>query len=216
MDARDYLSWYHNYVLGYEPEENTKYTIGAIEYMIDSGLSKKEIFNELLRHNTPIIKSQNLSDELWNDSLLEKSKFYFHRELQIVSKAPIFDIKTNTKILLPFFIEIKIKYTIDDIINYYYRNIPGADRSISDINVDRKTISYLLNLCKNVSYGESIDMLLLAIDFMKNASNVNMFIGNDIFSLKNYLGMSKESIKNTILEAKVRNADKIIWRYQND
>ena len=85
-----YLMWYFEHVLGYCPQETVWLpTRSAIRYMLDNGLSGEEITAELKKHKAESIHPNDLTESLWNKSLLQKGHFYFHKTLQISSPAPL-------------------------------------------------------------------------------------------------------------------------------
>lgn len=207
----EYLMWYFQNILGYCPEEKEWLpTRSTIAYLLDNEFSGEKITKELARHNTPSIHPSDLSEALWKNSLLKKEHFYFHRELQIISPAPL--LKKDGTIEYPEdFLEMRIVYTEKDILDYFYNHIPYRSRMICDAKKDIKTIPYLINRFSLMENVEPVDLFLCLIDdFTNNAeNNINDGIIDVLKSLANVVSWYQNDYKNAAAAGK----NKPRWRY---
>lgn len=207
----DYLMWYFQNVLGHCPSETLWLpTRSSIAYMMDNGMFGQEITAELRRHDTPAIFPKDLSNILWKDSLLKKDHFYFHKELQIVSPAPVLK-KDGTISCEDDFLVMRIKYTPQDILDYFYARLPQQEQLLCEPKTDIKTVSYILNRFENVDYVEPVDLLLCLIDDYTNSTENKNTKGliSVLNSLQNVLSWYQSDAKNAAAAGK----NKIRWRY---
>lgn len=80
---------YYSLVVGQEPEEKAfKRTLATANYLKDNGYTEAEILDIFKSIHKEVITGEDLPKELWNESLLEKDKFYYSDILHIKSKAP--------------------------------------------------------------------------------------------------------------------------------
>ena len=117
------------------------------------------------------------------------------------------DIENNKIVTSRFFLEMKIIYAIEDLINYYYSKFPENSEWKSE-NKDIGAINYLLNKYKRLKYISEVDFILFLIDY---ASYDEKRISN-IIDLERY-----EHEVGKVLKAKVNNAtteksNVIVWR----
>jgi len=206
-----YLIWYFQNVLGYCPEEKDWIpTRATIAYLLDNDFSGEEITDELRKHNTPFIHPDDLTPGLWNGSLLKKGHFYFHRELQIVSPAPMLK-KDGTISYTEDFLEMKIRYTEQDILNYFLSRAGKQQQQICDTKKELKTIAYLIKRFTAVEHVEPVDLILCLIDdFLNNAENtINDGIIDVLKSLSNVVSWYQTDYKNAAAAGK----NKVRWRY---
>ena len=85
--------WYEENILGYSTEKSyiTQYTI---DYLYDNNYNEGDIINILSKIKKESIKYKDLPFKLWN-GLIERDTYYFHPELQILSKPPILSISSD-------------------------------------------------------------------------------------------------------------------------
>lgn len=193
-----YLMWYFHNMLGYCPEESEWLpTRASIAYMLDNDLPGEMIVEELRRHHTASIHPNDLSEHLWDGSLLQKGHFYFHKELQIVSPAPILK-KDGTVSYREDYLEMRIRYTEQDILDYFYTRIRPQDRSICDSKKDSKAVAYILKRFSNIENVEPVDLFLCLIDdFTNNVENtINDGVIDVLKSLSNVLPWYQADAKN--------------------
>lgn len=160
-------------------EEEVKDINGCALYLKDNNFSEKEIFNILNDSKNIKMKASEIPSEYWNGSLLKPNTFYYHDSLRIMSKAPKWDPETLTEITYPYFLEMKIMFTMDDLLSYYYSKtlIPVELRSRKN---DVASFKYLLDKYK-VMKAEPIDFILFLIDSVKPEDSINK-----VFDLQKY------------------------------
>lgn len=203
--------YYDIYYKGKWYDSDYRKTLGTIEFMIDSGLDKRTIFSELSKHKTSHITGDMLSKSLWNNSLIKKDAFYLHRELRLVSKAPQYDFLKNKIVTYPYFCEIKIKYTEEDLLKYFYSKLNPLSLKLVDKKTDVKTIAYLMKKYSNIDYVEPLDVILCSIDNQVNQQdNITKLI--DI--TQDNLEIIKQ-LQNDMKELEFQDKRHIVWRWQN-
>ena len=206
-----YLMWYFENMLGYCPDK-TKWlpTRASIRYLLDNDFTGEEIVAELKRHKTVSVHPDSLSEVIWDKSLLQKGRFYFHKALQIVSPAP--KLKKDGTVFYPDdFLVMRIRYTEQDILNYFYNRISQRDRSICDPKKDIKTVPYLLKRFSLMENIEPVDLILCLIDdFTNNRENtINDGVIDVLKSLSNVTAWYQDDYKNAAAAGK----NKVRWYY---
>jgi hypothetical protein len=102
---------------GTEPTEK-ELALLEIQYkrLLDNKFTNKEAYQLLLDNKL------YTDDLLYEDSLIltEDDTIYYHNELQIHSKPGGFDPETCTIIKQPYFLEMRYRYTMEELLNYYY------------------------------------------------------------------------------------------------
>ena len=198
-----YTDYYYNFLVGeYPTDEDYRTTSLTFEYLEDAKFTSKEIVNIIC--SLPInnaITFDLLPDYLWEDSLIERNKFYFHKELQILSPPPTWE-KT-----FPFYLEMKIRYTLDDILNYFIR-MSGVRQDWINREKEIGSIKYLLNNYKKFKFMEPLDFLLHLIDFCIS-KEVEL---NQIYDLTHYEIELAEYLEVDTTNAIANNKNQIIWR----
>ena len=99
---------------GIEPEEKNLQLL-EIKYqrLLDNGYSDKEATKILI--DTKL----NINEYKHEDSIIDSiDTLYRHHELQIHSKPGGFDPATCTIIKRPYYLEMRQRYTINDLLNY--------------------------------------------------------------------------------------------------
>jgi len=208
-NAKTITDFYYSDVLKYAPEINEKIrTEKTVKYMLDCGLTNLEIFKEIRQHKSKIITGEDLSNVLWKNSLIKKGAFYLHKELRIVSEAPIFDFLQDKEIIEPYFCEIKIRYTVTDVLNYFYKQLNSLSYKLVDRKTDMKTVAFLMNKYDGIDYVEALDVVLCSIDnHLKQHS--------DCYQLIDVTHTNSEVIKqliNDMLELESKDLRRIVWR----
>lgn len=195
--------WYEENILGYSTEKSyiTQYTI---DYLYDNNYNEGDIVNILSKIKKESIKYKDLPSKLWN-GLIERDIYYFHPELQILSKPPMLSINSDIIIKpVKFFKEIKISYTKQDVLNYFYRK--ANSKIIKDINRDLGSLDYLLSRYKH-QLMNSLDVILYLIDD-------HAFETNSLLALSNYEVNTLERIENMYYDNHRSGTDKIIYRWE--
>lgn len=195
--------WYEENILGYSTEKSyiTQYTI---DYLYDNNYNEGDIINILSKIKKESIKYKDLPSKLWN-GLIDRDTYYFHPELQILSKPPMLSISSDIIIKpVKFFKEIKISYTKQNVLNYFYRK--ANSKIIKDINRDLGSLDYLLSRYKH-QLMNSLDVILYLIDD-------HAFEANSLLALSNYEVDTLERIENMYYDNHISGTDKIIYRWE--
>lgn len=211
--------------LGYSPaEEDYNKLYSTCLHLRDNNYTNAEILKILLDSNKDlpedcemtalektIVTGEQLPDYLWDNSLLEKGKYYYNNKLHICSKAPTWNPKTMQEECEPFFMEMKIKFTIQDLLELFYKEC----RTPVELRVksrDEGALQHLLNKYNKMK-APGVDYLLLMID-LANKDNKLDFLTNP-FELENY---SKEAfiiLEEIVEESTLNKSNVITWRTHN-
>ena len=171
---------FYELMVGTTPsEEDIKNLNGCVLYLKDNNFSDREIFNILSDSKNINIKASELPSKYWEGSLLKPNTFYCHDKLRIMSKAPKWDPETLREITYPYFLEMKIMFTMDDLIEYFYQKtlIPVELRNRKN---EEASFKYLLDKYK-VMKTEPIDFILFLIDSVKEEDSIYK-----VFDLQKY------------------------------
>lgn len=202
-----YEEYLYNFILGTYPESkeiilNNK---AVIEYISESGLSKGEIIevlNEMPLRETCEIFIEDINDKWWECSLIEKDKFYFHKELQITPPPPNLDDP------FIYYKEIKIKYTYKDVLNYFYKTFNINEEWINP-NKDLGAVKWLIDDYKKFKFTTPVDMLLHLIDYIHAMGETKII---NIYQITTYEMDFANYFEDDIRNAKSQHKDKIVWR----
>ena len=167
----NYADYYYEYHYGNYPfNEDKSYLIRTqktIDYLFEADFTSKEIIQIIEQsQKRKSFTYEDLPNSLWENSLLNKNVFYYHNQLQILSTPAKFNPITNQFKTSEFFIEMKIKYTEKDILNYFY-NVFKIDPIFINENKDLGAISYLLKKYSKIDFMTSVDFILFLIDYAK-------------------------------------------------
>ena len=203
---------YYRITNGYCNEVLDKITETTLMYLIDNKYEFKDILN-ILRDSKieDCFRPESLPDYLWDNSLLKRDTYYYHNSLHITSKPPRWNAETLKVESEPFFMEMKIKFTMKDLLDYYYRTCM-VDVSLRNEKRDIGAFEHLIKTyTKIIENVEGIDIVLMLID---EASKASMLLSNPL----KLQDMEIEVIphcKRLTVEAKYNDANKIIWRSSN-
>lgn len=206
------VHYFYEQVLGYIPEQEDdirlKVTESTIQYLQDNGLSKGDICKiiDSIENTTDVFRPEDLPDELWQDSLIKRDKFYCHRILQILPPPPVRKADGSVKVT-PFFLEMKIRFTMDDLIRTFY-DATGIDPVLIDTKRDAGSFQYLLDKYSKIPDNESLDFVLELIDIAKHDNHPV----TQAISLGQYEKEALENLRGWRNEARLRRTDHIIWR----
>lgn len=139
-------------------------TANTIDYLIDSGFSSLDIIKETNKHNGEVIEYDNLSEILWKDSLIKKGAFYLHKELRLESPRPIYNPKTGDVTEFPYYLEMKIRYTEDDVLDYFVKKLKSSLVTSNDRHWDRRVLREIFKRFSSLDYVEALDVILCSID----------------------------------------------------
>jgi hypothetical protein len=179
---------------GVEPEERD---LALLEIkhqrLLDNGYSNKEA-NKILIDTKLNIDNYEHADSIINP---EEDPVYRHHELQIHSKPGGFDPATCTIIKSPYYLEMKCRYTMDNLLNYYYNKliVPPLFR---DTKRDIGAINHLLNSFKSPIIS-SVDFLLFVIDYVSS----NQYKLTNPLELKNWFQQTYEYLEQFVLSTKL-------------
>lgn len=171
---------FYELMTGTTPTENEiKDLNSCVLYLKDNNFSDKEIFNILNDSKNINIKASDIPSKYWEGSLLKPNTFYYHDLLRIISKAPKWDPETLKETTYPYFLEMKIMFTMDDLIEYFYQKtlIPVELRNRKN---EEASFKYLLDKYK-VMKTEPIDFILFLIDSVKEEDSIYK-----VFDLQKY------------------------------
>lgn len=179
MESKDWRELFYNSFSAGLPasEDDYERTLRTIDYMKDAGVNPSGIVAAMTAcSKKKVILREYLPDELWNDSLIERGKFYYHHILQLRPEQ-FFNPLTGKEESKAFYLENLIRFTMNDLINYFMRQL-GIDYELRD---EKKFASQFNHLLKtNYSFIEPLDFVLALID---RAAAKNMVI-TEPFELK--------------------------------
>jgi hypothetical protein len=157
-------AYYNDKVKTKYSDKDKEMTSLTIDYLYDCGFSFLEILQEMYRHKKVAILPKDLCNVLWNKSLIKRDAFYLHNQLRIVSKAPYYDFLSDKEIVPKFYCEMKIRYTVDDVLNYFYSKLPALSKQLVDRKADAGAVTYFINKFNNIDWVEPLDIILCSID----------------------------------------------------
>lgn len=220
MSKNSNLVDYFYELLGCVPDcenNNQIQTDKVIQYLVDCNIDEKEIIDTIEYEasidnviNLEHLTFEDLPDFLWKSSILEKNVYYLHNELHLNNNANVVDIFSGEVISSNNSIEMKIKYTEEDILNYFCSafNIDSAitikDKEIGAIKYLLKTYTDQFKKCGL----NAIDIVLTLID---DAFNQGMKIYT-ILDIQDCLYTTVEYLKSIQSELALNNTNKIVWR----
>lgn len=178
---------------GIEPEDK-ELALLEIKHqrLLDNGYSNKEA-NKILIDTKLNIENYEHKDSILN----EEDPIYRHHELQIHSKPGGFDPATCTVIKSPYYLEMKCRYTMDNLLDYYYTKliVPPLFR---DNKRDIGAMNHLLNSFKSPIIS-SVDFLLFVIDYVSS----NQYKLTNPLELKNWFQQTYEYLEQFVLSTKL-------------
>ena len=202
--------FYYTEILGYSPEDDgsVRQTSNTIEHLKDNGFNEKEIIMILLRCPKSLaLKPDDLPDELWEGSLMEQGRYYAHHILHITSRPPYYDSTLNDMVIEPLFIEMKIRFTLEDLVEYFYMK-NRIDQELKEMKRDKPRMTTLLDKYRKLSFCTPLDFVLCLID----KSSISKKRCTGIFDIEQYEGEIIEPIKANNAEASFHGRNRIIWR----
>jgi hypothetical protein len=181
---------------GIEPEEKDLQLL-EIKYqrLLDNGYSDKEATKILI--DTKLNINEYKHEDSIIDSIDSIDPLYRHHELQIHSKPGGFDPATCTIIKRPYYLEMRQRYTMNDLLNYYYTKliVPPLFR---DEKRDIGAFNHLINSFKSPVIN-SVDFILFVIDYAAS----NGYKTNNPLDLKNWFQSTYEYLEQFVLSAKI-------------
>lgn len=211
--AMNLTNYFYQNVAGHLPEDpddpRIHITQGTLSYLQDCGYADKEIRD--LIDSIPDVKDcltpSELPDSLWEGSLIERGKFYIHRELQILPPPPMRK-KDGTMTVSPFYIEMKIQYTMLNLIRKFYNEL-DIDSSLIDWKRNAGSFDYLLKKYEKLDVCQPLDFVLELIALAGRERRISQIV-----NLTQYEKDALGNIRGWRNEAHLRGTDHIIWRTQ--
>ena len=209
MESKDWRELFYNSFSAGLPasEDDYERTLRTIDYMKDAGVNPSGIVAAMTAcSKKKVILREYLPDELWNDSLIERGKFYYHHILQLRPEQ-FFNPLTGKEESKAFYLENLIRFTMNDLINYFMRQL-GIDYELRD---EKKFASQFNHLLKtSYSFIEPLDFVLALID---RAAAKNMVI-TEPFELKGQgnVGEVFQSLKAHVANERAHGNGKEIQR----
>lgn len=180
----------------------------TVNFLIDNNYSDKDIMQILINiGKTGAILPEDLPDELWEGMLTERDVFYYHSDLHITSKPPKWDPISMKEIVEPFFMEMKIKYSINDLLTYYYTKL-CVPIELRDDKKDIGAFKHLLDKYKKMKV-KSLDFVLTLIDFANRDENEQIV---NVLDLGKYEAEVFNHYETVIPMATFERANRIVWR----
>lgn len=146
---------------GVEPTEK-ELALLEIHYqrLIDNGFTEKEAQKIMLNNKF------NVDDLIFEDSLIITSdeSIYYHYELQIHSKPGSFDPVTMEVIKRPYYLEMKYRYTMNQLLEYYYNKLL-VPIHFRDEKRDKGAFNHLISYYRFDKIN-TVDFLLFVIDYI--------------------------------------------------
>lgn len=209
MSSIDFVDFYYSNVCGYTPDEDEQcVTANTITYLKDNGYADKEIARILLEcGGAPALFPSGLPASLWEPYLTKPGQFYYHHTLQMTSKPPHYDVKLKKEIMEPYYMEMKIRFGMDDLIAYFYREL-AIDLELMDKRRDSVRFASLLKKYERLSFVDSLDFVLSLIDFAKFAHQRVM----SVFDIERNEADVFEELKRKAAEASFHGKNRIVWR----
>lgn len=195
---------------GYEPiDEDFKRTLATANYLKDNNMDEKTIFKILLECNKDKICGEDLPESLWEKSLLKKNIFYYSDIFHIKSNPPRWNPVTFKEECPEFFLEMKINFTMNDLLNYYYEKcrVPLA---LQNDKRDAGAFTHLINKYNAFEIIPGIDYVVALIN--KASEDKNKKIFTEIFEIEKYKEEIITDFEIIANEAKHSKSNKIVWR----
>lgn len=221
---------YYSTFVGIEPtKEEFEKTLAVANYLKDNNKNAQGIFlifyaieqqrkqnKEIVLNNEVIVEHSTknyisfdeLPNKLWNDSLLEKNKFYYSEILHLKSKPPTWNPITFEETCEEFYLEMIINFTIDDLKDYYYDKC-RIPLNLQDDKKVKGALMFLINKYDKFK-ASGIDYVISLIDAASNDINKEMIL--EVFEIEEYAKEVIQKFDKMIEQAEYEGANKIIWR----
>jgi hypothetical protein len=146
---------------GVEPtEEELALLEIKFQRLKDNGYSEQDAQKILLNNKLSLDKFE------YTDSIINTTNdsIYFHYNLQIHSKPNSVDPVTLTVIKQPYYLEMKQRYTMNDLLDYYYNKL-SVPIHFRDEKRDKGAFNHLIS-CYKFDEINTVDFLLFVIDYI--------------------------------------------------
>lgn len=210
----DYAEFYYSQVVGLYPFDTDDYRIQTdkvIQHLVDAGISESDILR-FIEESPPkdCLTPDDLPEWLWEGSLLKKNTFYYHNTLHLRPPAPTFNPHSREVKASKFYLEMKIRYTMDDLVRYFYHTL-RISTDLADKKKDEGSFNYLLNKYSKLDFCEPIDFVLALIDYNKPDNNP-MSPVQGILDITQSQAEVYDALKRKAAEASLHKANQILWR----
>lgn len=162
---------------GKEPSEKELSLLEIqLKRLIENGYDNKTAMSILLKNKL------NTNDLEFEDSIIKTTKdsIYYHYELQVHSKPGYYDPEKDIIIKEPYFLEMKRRYTMDQLLDYYYDKIL-VPIHFREYKRDIGAFNHLIS-CYKFSSINTVDFILFLIDHV----SCNKYKVNNPLDLKNW------------------------------
>lgn len=213
-NVKEYINQYCEYVYGYSlPEDHSTYKRlkNIFDYLNECDIGF-DLIQYVIEHSSisSELTFENLPEILWQNSLLQKGVFYYHNELRLIHSMPCIDIYTGIVEQGINSLEMKIKYTYEDVLQYYYR-VSEKDIKLADQSRELGQIKFLYKKYLNYEnhiHISAIDILLYTIDAMCNNAQENY----DLFNTTRFEYETLIYLQTIAKQSTADKNNKIIWR----
>ena len=198
------LYMYHAWGGEDKPKQLAQAATCLFQYLLEAGISEQECADLAVCLPRAVVPEPSLlPDSLWENSLLARNKFYWHKALRLRPGAAMKTMQ-GSWILLPDYLEMKIRFSLEDLLGYARQRIV-VPKPLQDAAKDKGGLTYLLAKSR-WEFCEPIDAVLKMIDLSEGESLVNLL---DIqqSQLRAY-----QELNEMIAAAKLEGCDKIKWR----
>lgn len=209
----DYSEIYYETVYGcypHESEEPRRNTQKVFDYLIDNGYNSQAIMYlmDFFEPNKEgYLHIEELPDMLWENSLIKRNVFYYHPELQIRPKAPSFDPATGKTTATEFYLEMRIKFSERDLMDYIRKSIK-MPVALYDDKRDIGSVKFLLDKYKNINVVEPLDFVLYLADHLRQSEQMIV----SILDISQAEQAVYEQCTRMVPEMTVKKANQIVWR----
>ena len=202
---------YYRWAWGCYPHENKvplRKTQCVIEYLQDNNWEDADILELLTKApKREYLSPNDLPDSLWENSLIKRDTFYYHRILQIVSPPPVW---RPGKPVMPtaLYVEMRIHFTMNDLFQYATSKLE-IPMYLWDIKKESGALRYLLKKYEKAPFAESLDILLFLIDKAADSGRET----TDILSAIQWVEAEGiKELETRCLQAQGEGKNHIIWR----
>ena len=171
-------------------------TQATINYLEDNEVDEGNILKVLLEcSGKKVIYKSDLPAFLWQGSLIDRNKFYYHHALQIIPDSG------------KFYIEMKIQFTLQDLLNYFTQTL-----QIEFVN-EKKFTAQLKSLLEEYSHLKFVEPLDFVLTLIDNASwkKLKIFEPFDLNKFDNATD-TLELLQEKVSKAEAYNLNKEILR----
>lgn len=211
----DFVETYYTDVVGCYPHAdntNREKSQAIIDYLLEAGMDESEVLRFVEEAPAADCLHPGLLPEwMWENQLTKKGAFYFHNTLHVHSPAPLWNPRTGRETFGKFYLEMKIKYGMIDLIRYFYRTL-SVPRELMDEKRDSASFQYMLNRYERFSSRyEALDFVLGLIDYGKHMDEDEMSISG-VLDIKRYEASVLEIFEEKAGAAELACANVTIWR----